>query len=56
MPSSNTRSAKGAGTIRKKTITNNGKNYTYWEARYTVGTDPVTGKQIQRSVTGKSKT
>ena len=56
MPSSDTRSAKGAGTIRKKTITNNGKNYTYWEARYTVGTDPVTGKQIQRSVTGKSKT
>lgn len=56
MPSSNTRSAKGAGTIRKKTITNNGKCYTYWEARYTVGTDPVTGKQIQRSVTGKSKT
>ena len=56
MPSSNTRSAKGAGTIRKKTITNNDKSYTYWEARYTVGTDPVTGKQIQRSVTGKSKT
>ena len=29
------RNAQGAGTIRKKTVTRNGKPYTYWEARYT---------------------
>lgn len=49
------KSAAGAGTIRKKTITRNGKKYEYWEARYTVGYDPGTGKQIQRSVTGKTQ-
>lgn len=49
------KSAAGAGTIRKKTITKNGKEYTYWEARYTCGYDPGTGKQIQRSITGKTQ-
>lgn len=49
---SNTRSAAGTGTIRKKTVTRNGKQYTYWEGRYTAGFDPGTGKQIQRSITG----
>ena len=49
------RSAKGTGTIRKKTITRNGKKYEYWEARYTEGADPGTGKQIQRSITGKTQ-
>jgi len=49
------RNAQGAGTIRKKTVKRNGKEYTYWEARYTVGRDPGTGKQIQRSVYGKSQ-
>lgn len=52
---SNTRAAQGSGTIRKKTITKNGKSYTYWEARYTAGFDPGTGKQIQRSITGKTQ-
>ena len=52
---SNTRSAQGSGTIRKKTVTKNGKSYTYWEARYTTGFDPGTGKQIQRSITGKTQ-
>ena len=33
----------------------NGKEYTYWEARYTTGFDPGTGKQIQKSVTGKTQ-
>ncbi len=47
--------AKGSGTIRKKTVTRNGKEYTYWEARITVGRDPGTGKQIQRSFTGKTQ-
>lgn len=49
------KAAAGTGTIRKKTVTRNGKDYTYWEARYTSGYDPGTGKQIQRSITGKSQ-
>lgn len=49
------KSAKGSGTIRKKTVTRNGKPYTYWEARITTGRDPGTGKQIQRSFTGKTQ-
>lgn len=49
------RSAKGTGTIRKKTVTRNGKKYEYWEARYTEGADPGTGKQVQRSITGKTQ-
>lgn len=47
--------AKGGGTIRKKTVTRNGKEYTYWEARVTTGRDPGTGKQVQRSFTGKTQ-
>ena len=43
------------GSIRKVTKSVKGKEYTYYEARYTVGFDPGTGKQIQRSVTDKSK-
>ena len=43
------------GSIRKITRTINGKNYTYYEARYTAGFDPGTGKQIQRSITEKTK-
>lgn len=49
------RAAQGAGTIRKKTVTRNGKEYTYWEARLTTGRDPGTGKQLQRSFTGKTQ-
>lgn len=49
------KSAKGSGTIRKKTVTRGGKEYTYWEARITTGRDPGTGKQIQRSFTGKTQ-
>lgn len=47
--------AKGGGTIRKKTVTRSGKEYTYWEARVTTGRDPGTGKQLQRSITGKTQ-
>ena len=54
MPSSK-KNAAGCGTIRKKTVTKNGKDYTYWEARYTMGYDPGTGKQIQKSITGKTQ-
>ena len=52
---SNTRAAQGSGTIRKKTVTRKGQPYTYWEARVTVGRDPGTGKQIQRSFAGKTQ-
>ncbi len=47
--------AKGGGTIRKKTITRDGKEYTYWETRITTGRDPGTGKQVQCSFTGKTQ-
>jgi len=49
------RAAQGSGTIRKKTVTRATKEYTYWEARYTEGVDPGRGKQIQRSITGKTQ-
>ena len=49
------RAANGSGSIRKRTITKNDKSYTYWEARVTVGIDPITGKQIQRSISGKTQ-
>ncbi len=49
------KAAAGTGTIRKKTITRGEKVYTYWEARYTAGYDPGNGKQIQRSITGKTQ-
>lgn len=52
---SNTRAAHGNGTIRKKTVNRKGKTYSYWEARYTEGRDPGTGKQIQRSITGQTQ-
>ena len=49
------KAAAGTGTIRKKTVTRGGKTYTFWEARYTAGYDPGTGKQIQRSISGKTQ-
>lgn len=49
------RGANGAGSIRKITSMKNGKEYTYWQARYTAGYDPGSGKQIQRSITGKTQ-
>ena len=55
MPRKATRSAQGGGTIRKKTVTRRGRPYTSREGRATVGYDPGTGKQIQRSFTGKTQ-
>lgn len=58
MPHSNKKtrkSAAGMGTIRKVSKIINGKTYTYYEARYTEGFNPGTGKQIQRSITGKTQ-
>ncbi|AFA46945.1 tyrosine-type recombinase/integrase [Acetobacterium woodii] len=43
------RNAHGSGTIRKRNKDG------LWEARFTVGYDPGTGKQIQKSVYGKTQ-
>ncbi len=43
-----TRNAQGGGTIRWRS---DGR----WEARYTKGRDPGTGKQIQKSIYGKTQ-
>ena len=48
MPRKNTKNAKGSGTIRQRP---DGR----WEARFTVGRDPGTGKQAQRSVYGSTQ-
>ena len=50
-----TRREQGSGTIRQKTVTRNGKEYVFWEARVTVGSDPGTGKQKQVSFSGKTQ-
>lgn len=48
MARKSTRAAQGSGTIRQRP---DGR----WEARFTVGRDPGTGKQIQRSVYGSTQ-
>lgn len=48
MPRKGKKNAQGAGTIRKRT---DGR----WEARFTTGFDPATGKQVQKSIYGKSQ-
>lgn len=59
MPHSSTtkskRAPQGMGSIRKVERTIKGKTYKYYEARYSAGFDPGTGKQIQRSITGKTQ-
>ncbi len=47
--------ANGDGTITKRTVTRNGKQYTFWEGRLTTGTDPGSGKQQRKSFTGKTQ-
>lgn len=49
------RAASGDGSIRKKIVKKNGKEYIYWEGRYTSGFDPKTGKQKQHSISGKTQ-
>ena len=49
------KAAKGMGTIRKKVVKRGDKEYVYFEARFTTGYDPGTGKQVQRSITGKTQ-
>ncbi len=55
MSHSTKKSASGCGNIRKRIVKSDGKEYTYWEARYTAGFDPGTGKQIQKSISGKTQ-
>lgn len=49
------KSAKGSGSIRKKAVVSGGRTYHYWEARLTTGRDPATGRQVQRSFSGKTQ-
>ena len=44
------RNANGMGSLRQKTV----KGNIYWEGRYSV-IDPVTGKSVQRSISGKDQ-
>lgn len=48
MPRKAKKNAQGSGTIRKRS---DGR----WEARYTIGFDPATGKQKQKSIYGKTQ-
>lgn len=48
MPRNKSRNAQGAGTIRQRV---DGR----WEARYTIGRDPGTGRQLQRSIYGSTQ-
>lgn len=48
MPRRSTRNAQGGGSIRKRP---DGR----WEARFTLGRDPGTGKQVQKSVYGQTQ-
>ena len=48
MPRKSTRNAQGGGSLRKRPDGT-------WEGRYTTGRNPGTGRQIQRSVYGKTQ-
>lgn len=48
MPRKTRKNAQGAGTIRKRS---DGR----WEARFTTGFNPATGKQVQKSIYGKTQ-
>lgn len=47
--------ANGDGTITKRTVTRSGKQYTFWEGRLTIGSDPGSGKQQRKTFTGKTQ-
>lgn len=49
------RGAPNGGSIRPREVKRNGHTYKWWEARVTTGYNPDTGKQIQRSFSGKSQ-
>ena len=47
--------ARNEGTIYRKTVIRNGKEYTYWESQVSVGYDKGTGKRIRKTYTGDSQ-
>lgn len=47
--------ARNEGTLYKKVINRNGVDYIYWTAQLTVGYDPITGKRIRKTITGKTQ-
>ncbi|MBQ6432028.1 MAG: site-specific integrase [Oscillospiraceae bacterium] len=50
------RSVCGRGSIRKRTYKRkDGSPRVYWEARFSDGVDPKTGKPIQRTITGSTQ-
>ena len=49
------RKENGAGCIRQRTVTCNGKKYTWWEAQYCAGTDTGTGKIKRPTITGSTQ-
>lgn len=51
----NKRGASNGGSIRHRTVERDGHTYEWWEARVTTGYDLSTGKQIQRSFSGKTQ-
>lgn len=53
MPRSN--NTYSFGSIKKKTTIRKGKEYVVWEVRISMGYDPVTGKLLQKSVSGKTQ-
>ena len=55
MEKKNHRNPSGMGSIRLKNSVKNGKTYTSWEGRITVGFNPLTGKQKVRYVYGQTQ-
>lgn len=48
--------AAGSGSIRKRTRPRkDGSVQVFWEGRYSLGLDPVTKKQIQKSIVGRTQ-
>ena len=47
------KSVAGMGSIRKKEKVINGKAYTYYEARYTVGSIPAQASRFKKVSAGK---
>lgn len=39
----------------KKYRTRNGVDYIYWTSQLTVGYDPISGKRIRKTITGKTQ-
>ena len=47
--------ANNEGTLIQRTRIINGKKYTYWEAKVITGYEPITGKPIRKTFSGKSQ-